>query len=102
MQQPRGGMRTSRSWGRGMQHQYPTETKPFFLTSEALALVLATIALGITAGADNSIDARFFWILETILIAFYMLARGLAKAGTKSHSADPREDLLRSKTTGGS
>jgi hypothetical protein len=101
MQQPMGqgyapyspGMMGTRSFG--VRRQYPIETKPFFLTSEFLTFTLATIALLITAAVDNSIDARFFWILETALVAFYMLARGLAKAGTKSRSADPREDLLR-------
>jgi len=101
MQQPMGhgyapyqsGMMGTRSFG--VRRQYPIETKPFFLTSEFLTFTLATIALLITAAVDNSIDSRFFWILETALVAFYMLSRGLAKAGTKSRSADPREDLLR-------
>ena len=100
MQQPMGqgyapyrSMMGTRSFG--ARRQYPIETKPFFLTSEFLTFTLATIALLITAAVDNSIDSRFFWILETALVAFYMLSRGLAKAGTKSRSADPREDLLR-------
>jgi hypothetical protein len=75
------------------RRQYPIETKPFFLTSEFAALVSAVIALAITAAVDNSIDSWRFWILTTVLVSIYMLSRGIAKAGTKSNSFDPRESL---------
>jgi hypothetical protein len=71
-----------------------TETKPFFLTSEFLVFAAASIALFITAISSDSIDARAFWVFETALAAFYMVARGLAKSGTKSRSYDPREHLM--------
>jgi hypothetical protein len=77
------------------RRDYPIETKPFFLTSEFLIFAVATLALLITTGVDNSIDSRFFWYIEAVFVAFYMLSRGLAKAGTKSLAPDPREDLLR-------
>jgi hypothetical protein len=76
-----------------MRRQYPIETKPFFLTSEFAILLVAVIALGITAAADNSIDSWRFWVLTTILIAFYTLSRGIAKSGTRSMAPDPREHL---------
>ena len=79
----------------GMRRQFPIETKPFFLTSEFAGTLLAIIALGITAAADNSIDSRFFWGFTTIMVAFYVLSRGIAKSGTKSRAWDPREDLIR-------
>ena len=81
--------------GFGARQMLPIETKPFFLTSEFAAVVLAIIGLAITAGASESIDAWRFWILTTVLVSFYVLSRGIAKSGTKSRSADPREDLLR-------
>ena len=81
-------------WG-GPRRQFPIETKPFFLTSEFVGTLIAIIALGITAAADNSIDSRFFWGFTTIMVAFYVLSRGIAKSGTKSRAWDPREDLMR-------
>ena len=80
--------------GFGPRRPFPIETKPFFLTSEFAALVIAILALLITTATDDSIDARMFWILTTVLISFYMLSRGIAKSGTKSRSFDPREQLL--------
>ena len=70
-----------------------SETKPFFLTSEFAAVVLSVIALGITAAASESVDARLFWIITSVFVAAYVVSRGLAKAGTRSRAYDPREDL---------
>jgi len=72
---------------------HESETKPFFLTSEFLVYVLFLMGLGITAGESPSIDARFFWEAATVVTAFYMLSRGIAKSGTKSRAHDPREDI---------
>ena len=91
--------RTARasSWGGIWRVQprttFTSETKPFFLTSEFLAYVLLLLGLGIAAATDDSIDARLFWILATAATAFYMLSRGMAKAGAKSRAYDPREDI---------
>ena len=91
--------------GMGMmrpRRNYPIETKPFFLTSEFAAFLIAVLALLITAAVDNSIDSRIFWYLTTALVGLYMLSRGIAKSGTRSHSTDPREDIdLRRGDTGG-
>ena len=75
------------------RNSYTSETKPFFLTSEFLVFVLYEMGLGIAATTSPSIDARLFWILTTVAASLYMLSRGVAKAGTRSRSHDPREDL---------
>jgi hypothetical protein len=72
---------------------YTSETKPFFLTSEFLVFVLYLMGLGIAASTSPSIDARLFWILATAAAIGYMLARGIAKSGTRSRAHDPREDI---------
>jgi hypothetical protein len=76
------------------RRDYTTETKPFFLTSEFLAFLLLLMGLGIAAGTSDSIDDRFFWIAATVATAFYMLSRGIAKSGTRSHTWDPREEAM--------
>ena len=80
-------------WAAAPRTAYTSETKPFFLTSEFLVFVLYLMGLGIAAGSSPSIDARLFWILATVATSFYMLSRGIAKAGTRSRAHDPREDL---------
>ena len=57
-----------------------SETKPFFMTSEFLFYAIMTLALLVTAMSDNSIDARWFWLLEVPLTIGYLLSRGIAKA----------------------
>jgi len=80
-------------WAAPPRTAYTSETKPFFLTSEFLVFILYLMGLGIAASTSPSIDARLFWILTTVVTSFYMLSRGLAKAGTRSRARDPREDL---------
>jgi hypothetical protein len=70
------------------------ETKPFFMTSEFLFFALMTLALLITAATDDSIDARTFWYLQVPLTIGYLLSRGIAKAGSKTPSYDPRDEAL--------
>ena len=70
------------------------ETKPFFMTSEFLFYSLMTLALLITAAVDNSIDARWFWLLEVPLTIGYLLSRGIAKSGSRTPSYDPRDEAL--------
>lgn len=86
------------SYGYGAPRRGPIETKPFFLTSEFLATLLGIVAVAITAAAASDIDSRLATKLITGLIAAYTLSRGIAKAGTKSRSTDPREDLLQRAT----
>ena len=80
-------------WAAPPRTTYTTETKPFFLTSEFVLYVLYEMGLGIAASTSPSIDARLFWILTTIATVGYMVARGIAKAGTRSRAHDPREDI---------
>jgi hypothetical protein len=76
-----------------MRRQYPIETKPFFLTSEFAAALVAVVALAITAAASESIDAWRFWLLTTGITCAYLLSRGIAKSGTRSNASDPREQM---------
>ena len=76
-----------------LRRQYPIETKPFFLTSEFAAALLAVVALAITAASSESIDAWRFWLLTTGITAAYLLSRGIAKSGTRSNASDPREQM---------
>ena len=71
-----------------------TETKPFFLTSEFGVLTLMTIALFIASAVVDDVDSRLAWILGSAMVGAYILSRGIAKAGTRSWSYDPREDML--------
>jgi hypothetical protein len=80
-------------WAAPPRVSYTSETKPFFLTSEFLVFVLYLMGLGIAASTSPSIDAQLFWTLATVAVSFYMLSRGLAKAGTRSRARDPREDI---------
>jgi hypothetical protein len=70
-----------------------SETKPFFLTSEFLLFIVYLMGLGIAAGTSDHIDDRFFWVAATVVTAFYMLSRGVAKSGSASRARDPREDI---------
>ena len=82
-------------WAAPPRTAYTSETKPFFLTSEFLVLVLLLMGLGIGTSVSADVDPRLFWILATIAVSFYMLSRGIAKAGTRSRAYDPREDIGR-------
>ena len=72
---------------------YPIETKPFFLTSEFVAAVLAIAGIAITAAASDSFGAWRAWILISAITVGYLVSRGIAKSGTRSHADDPREHL---------
>ncbi len=80
------------SWGRP-RREYPIETKPFFLTSEFVGSVLAIGGIAITAASSDAFGAWRAWILITAILVGYMISRGIAKSGTRSHSSDPREHL---------
>jgi hypothetical protein len=79
---------------RGRPDWVSVETKPFFMTSEFAFYALMTLALLITAAVDNSIDARWFWLLEIPLTIGYLLSRGIAKSGSRTPSYDPRDEAL--------
>jgi hypothetical protein len=90
MQQPYG---FREQWAMRPRRVYPLETKPFFLTSEFAGALLAIFGIAITAAASDSFGAWRAWVLISGITAAYLLSRGIAKAGTRSHSDDPRERL---------
>ena len=75
------------------RRSYPIETKPFFLTSEFVGAVLAIAGIAITAASSDAFGAWRAWILITAITVGYMVSRGIAKSGTRSHADDPREHL---------
>ncbi|HET7044582.1 MAG TPA: hypothetical protein VFI37_07020 [Gaiellaceae bacterium] len=79
----------------GTKRRDPIETKPFYATSEFMVLVGMTVALFISSLVVDDVDSRLAWILGVSLVGAYILSRGIAKAGTRSSSVDPREDHLR-------
>jgi len=109
----RGGQQTVREESNGVAQQYaprnqqkppssgsqrprrasPIETKPFFLTSEFVGSVLAIAGIAITAASSDAFGAWRAWILITAITVGYMVSRGIAKSGTRSHADDPREHL---------
>ena len=72
---------------------HPIETKPFFLTSEFVGAVLVIAGIAITAASSDAFGAWRAWVLITAVSGAYMISRGIAKAGTRSHADDPRENL---------
>ena len=80
-------------WEMRPRRVYPIETKPFFLTSEFVGALLAVVGIAITAAASDAFGAWRAWILITAVVVGYMVSRGIAKSGTRSHADDPRENL---------
>jgi hypothetical protein len=79
------------TWEMRPRRVYPIETKPFFLTSEFVGAVLAIAGIAITAASSDAFGAWRAWILITAIAVGYMVSRGIAKSGTRSHADDPRE-----------
>ena len=91
---PRHPQQTPPAYGyQRPRRSYPIETKPFFLTSEFVGSVLAIAGIAITAASSDAFGAWRAWILITAIAVGYMISRGIAKSGTRSHSSDPREQL---------
>jgi hypothetical protein len=67
------------------------ETKPFFLTSEFLVLVLGLAGVLVAAAIADNYDAPRAWLYATIIMAAYIVSRGIAKAGSR----DPNPDQSR-------
>ena len=65
-----------------------SETKPFFLTSEFLTLLAAIAAIAIAMAASDNFDSPRGFTLIAGLAAAYMIARGLAKSGTRDPNPD--------------
>jgi hypothetical protein len=80
-------------WEMKPRRVYPIETKPFFMTSEFVGSVLAVAGIAITAASSDAFGAWRAWILITAVVVGYMVSRGIAKSGTRSHADDPREHM---------
>jgi hypothetical protein len=65
------------------------ETKPFFLTSEFLTLLVTAVALAIAMAVSDVFDGNRGWTLIAGVAAAYIVSRGIAKAGTRD--PNPRE-----------
>ena len=98
----RGRQRTASAEDNGTQSrpqryqqrpQQPIETKPFYLTSEFVGSVLVIAGIALTAVSSDAFGAWRAWILITAISAAYVISRGIAKAATRSHADDPREQL---------
>ena len=70
-----------------------SETKPFFLTSEFLTTAGVIAAIAIAMSQLDNFNANRGWLLITIIAAAYVVSRGIAKAGSRSSSEDPRDRL---------
>ncbi|GAA4975998.1 hypothetical protein [Actinoplanes utahensis] len=100
---PVDGTRTAHFTGHHeAHHAHPvgTETKPSWKTTELfvyLAAVAGVLIASQTVGdgaANNGADyfaADKAWFYITLLTIGYLVSRGLAKAGSRSHALDPRE-----------
>jgi hypothetical protein len=88
--------------GNGVSHRSAerrtTETKASFKTTEFIAYlaVLAGILVAgliVDNGGDSGFGAQKVWLYATILTVGYMIARGLAKSGSRdpyTHTHDDR------------
>ena len=68
-----------------------SETKPFFLTSEFLILLVVSAAIAIAMAVADNFDSPRGWLLITIIAAAYIVSRGLAKAGTRDPNPQHRD-----------
>jgi hypothetical protein len=80
--------------GRPARTVRTSETKPFYKTTEFIVYVVVTLAVLIAAAlVDNGEDGQGFgadkaWMYVSWLTIGYMISRGLAKAGARSHTSD--------------
>jgi hypothetical protein len=71
-------MRTSAP--RGVSHD---ETKPSFKTSELMTMIGVVVAILIASAAADNFDAPRACTLVAVVASAYMVARGLAKSGSR-------------------
>ena len=77
--------RTRTSASRVVAHD---ETKPSFKTSELLTMIGIVIAILIAAATADNFDAPRAWTLVAVVASAYMVARGLAKSGSRHVDTD--------------
>jgi hypothetical protein len=61
----------------------PDETKPSFKTSELMTMIGIVVAILIASAAADNFDAPRAWTLVAVVASAYMVARGLAKSGSR-------------------
>ena len=64
------------------------ETKPSFKTSELATMIGVVIAILIAAASADNFDAPRAWTLVAVVASAYMVARGLAKSGSRHVDTD--------------
>jgi hypothetical protein len=87
------GRRFGGGMGRGTSGGGWSETKPFFMTSEFLGTLLCIIGVCIAAASTSDLNSHGAALFSTVLVAAYVISRGIAKAGTRSRATDPRDEL---------
>ena len=81
----RGGYETPRTQGPRVRS---TETRKSFRTTEFFAFVVVSALIMLSAYTQEAFDVDQAWTLVAIITSFYMLSRGIAKAGSR----EPRYD----------
>jgi hypothetical protein len=85
--EPRGqGYGGGQGWGTPQRGR--RRDKPFFLTSEFLTLLVASIAVGLAGLFADSFDSKRVWTLITVLAAAYIVSRGFSKIGRGDGTVD--------------
>ena len=64
------------------------ETKPSFKTTELLTMLGVVAAILIAAASADNFDAPRAWTLVAVVASAYMVARGLAKSGSRHIDSD--------------
>ena len=64
------------------------ETKPSFKTSELMTMLGIVVAILIASAVADNFDAPRAWTLVAIVASAYMVARGLAKSGSRHIDTD--------------
>ena len=64
------------------------ETKPSFKTTELLTMLGVVAAILIAAASADNFDAPRAWTLVAVVASAYMVARGLAKSGSRHLDSD--------------
>jgi hypothetical protein len=87
----RGRMSASRRLTQDVTHHETKshdETKSSFKTSELLTMFGAVAAILIASAVADNFDAPRAWTLVAIVASAYMVARGLAKSGSRHVESD--------------
>lgn len=81
----RGGYETPRTH---LPRVRSTETRKSFRTTEFIAFVVVSALTLLAAYTQDGFDIDQAWTLVAVVTSFYMLSRGIAKAGSR----EPRYD----------